>query len=214
MSLVKVALPLIFLTVLAVAQDKATQTRQLDCSKLALPSAGCASYNEMISSNDKDILSTIDHAGTFACFLSGEDSFILITLNSPEDFLFHKSTNPRILEARGEIWLSKYKKGLTDDFQVADGMWRKIVGDTESAPIFRTSKNSTPAPAASAGESEVSFSYSYKNVGGGTTNYSFTMRRSTLRFQQTLQWTLPPKDPKKSAEHGSDEDDGYCLAVN
>jgi hypothetical protein len=212
-SSVKAALFILLVSTIATPQEGRKVAFSVDCSTLPKPSLACFSYDEMLASNDKDLVSDLRNPGAYACFLPSEDVFIVLSLNTPTEFE-HEKPPSKILEARGEIWLSRYKRGLTDDFQVANGTWRKIEGDSDSRPIFRVDKPNQDAPNATASDSEVTFSYGFQNVGGGKTTYSFQMRRSTLRFSETHYWRNPPKDPKKAEDRGSDEDDGYCINVN
>lgn len=54
-----------------------------DCSKLASPSAGCKSYNEMVIASDKQLLATFKTDTTFVCFRPSEDVFFTLSYAQP-----------------------------------------------------------------------------------------------------------------------------------
>jgi hypothetical protein len=204
---VKIILLLLSLVITAAAQEDKPSDYKVNCSELKIPSIGCASYNDMLASGDEDLFRFVHNHDVYACFVPAQDMFIMLALRTPPASAFHK-TNYGGSEAAGSVWLAKYKNGLEDDSQMSPGAWRKY---NESEPIFSSLPGALKSSSSS--ESEVSFSYDFSNVGGGKTRYVFRMRKSTLRFSETFQWTVLPKDPKKTPERGADDDEGYCVFI-
>jgi hypothetical protein len=178
----------------------------VDCATVEA-GASCRSYNELIKSGDKDILRDVSGSfDAYVCFLTDEDTFVVIDTSPPFDILFKKSAiSPRLTEQNSASFLSRYKNGIIDDGLMAQGKWIKN-SVTSEAPIFRSP--SANDPGATVDDSEVTFHYSYKNTHGRKVNYDISIRRSTKRFSETSD--IPISQDKKE-EPSRYTNTGHCA---
>jgi hypothetical protein len=215
---VRVVFFLLFLATATAAQEAShvSDARDLtvECSKFGL-APGCKSYNEMVTSNDKDILQLLEEH-TFVCFRQSEDVFILITIKEPLDRLF-RMTDAQANNSEQPGWLqySRFKDGVSEKASVTFGKWAKWVFSGETIISFA----SKGPPSSSADSSEILFTESYENLSRTKTTYNFTLRRSTRRFTENYQWEEPP--PKQGTrvkeqtstqpDLGQNSNSGYCA---
>lgn len=199
----KVALIFLFATAGAFAQNTSVPSvasLKADCTKIEL-TLSCGSFNEMVEGNDKDLLSAIqgfDHA--FVCFRTDEDTFIVVSISMPYPLTFHKSaTDKNLSTAYGRVRYKRYKDGISDYIRFAPGSWVRSEGISDS---FET-KEGAPV-SAFMDDDELSISFKYPNIVKTTSDYTLTIRRSTLRFTETVyvKETKPSKPDYKSSDGG------------
>jgi hypothetical protein len=158
----------------------------------------CTSFNEMIRGNDKHIIQVVSD-DSYVCFKSEEDTFFTIA--------FHQPHNNSLLFP----WVAyeKFTNGVSDTFQLAYGKWNQDPNGSYSFSEARApaSKDFNPTGNASITQDQVRFSYTFKNLIGSSTDYSVTLRRSTLRFSERIEWTNP-----KDKSHNAADSAGYCVA--
>lgn len=164
----------------------------LDCSQFDF-SQGCRSFNEMVASKDRDVVAVMEGGNeSFACFRPDEDVFIIVSFPSFDEKRTVQAT-PRIMEHPGSLMYTRFKAGISDDFQYSQGTWRRFT----NLPSDYTNFYSLPKfPNASIDNSEISIAYTYDNIGGRKTDYSFKIRRSTLRFVEVFEIPSDKKDDK------------------
>jgi hypothetical protein len=160
----------------------------------------CQSYNELIRSDDKhlrEILST----NSYVCFRPEEDVFLVIA--------FHQ---PLPNESYGDmIAYERFKNGLSDDFQLAYGTWKR---DANGLPALNDSKPPADKAALVSGSAlitndQLRFDYSFKNLAANTTDYSIELRRSTLRFSEHFESPETKGKGTVTLEHS-----GYCVSFH
>jgi hypothetical protein len=165
---------------------------KVECSGVEATTS-CQSYNELVESNDKDVIGSLGGLyDTYVCFSTDEDAFSMVSVSPPWEPGYRKTIkNPRILEQDGQVTLSRYKSGQTDEFKVAEGKWRR--GVTLQSDIFHTDNGADPG--AFVDDYTASFQYSYQNTQGRKLTYGISIRRSTKRFTET--WDAPAIPEKK-----------------
>ena len=212
---VKIALILIFAAAVAPAQET---SYTFNCSKLSVPSAGCTSYNEMITVRDKELMNTLTHQeDTFVCFKPSQDMFFLLSYSTPRYESFVKAGTGSTYEALGPLFFATYKTGVLDEGHMIAGKWVKLSRDAQ-VPLFQ------PVSVTETGtisDVEVGIEYQFTNLSHMTTRYSVYVRRSTLRYAETYTWDNPPtsstkKGPgertqKDQPTSGRQENSGYCA---
>lgn len=176
---------------------------QVDCTKVESLSA-CASFNEMVYAKDKDLLSSIqggDH--TFVCFRTSEDVFIVISLSSPYDRGFAKPAPGKTASSQfGRVRYKRYKDGISEYIRFAPGTWTRETGMPDT---FET-KPKAPV-SAYMNDDELGVGFSYPNAVKTITDYSLTLRRSTLRFVETYE----AKDAKPTKPDYTSSAGGHCT---
>lgn len=180
----------------------------VQCSAFPTSGQACRSYNEMIAAKDPDILGTISHADSYVCFRSDEDVFLIFSFGDPYNLKFKKKEQSGLLQAPGWVVSKRFKTGQIDDLQIGSGAWETV--DEETPPSFNTPSKSDPSIYIN--DSQISLSHNFKNFGGGTTNYSLQIRRSTLRASESMAWETPPKKPQSPPDRGTMDYEGRCIA--
>lgn len=187
-----------------------------DCSKLDYQSDGCKSYDQMVSSNDKDVLADLGlNQNAFVCFRPNEDTFFIISFDQPPDFEFKAiNTGTTVLAASGLLGYDRYKNGVNDDEHLIIGKWSEIKGIPSTLTF--ASRNTPPSTSASISDTEIDYGQSFLNLNNTTTQYAFQLRRSTLRFNETFSAPEPAQAGTKQTKlqsHSQDEFTvtGYCA---
>jgi|SRR5580704_4027882 hypothetical protein len=162
-----------------------------DCSKLPSPSEGCKSFNEMIENDDQDVTSALKTPGgvAYACFLPGEDEFLIVSFGTPQESLYAPATTPgaskNILKTLDSFVYLRFTKGVQNTSNVIFGNWIKYKSLPDLKPSF-SGKADESKSRADVNDSEVEYSYTFDNLRGTKTTYSLQIRRSTLRFNETF----------------------------
>jgi len=191
---------------------------QYDCTKLAYASAGCDSYNQMIKSNDSDVISSLKTStDAYVCFVEDEDEFFIVSFTEPEDSEYSSSPTTRsLLQSSGAFSYSKYKDGVQNDLGFLFGKWSKVKGLSTSATYL--AKDSAGQSHAAVTENEVSYDNTFKNLNDTTTTFALQIRRSTLRFNETYTFPQPATPSRKTgttAPHSQSQDqitqNGRCV---
>jgi hypothetical protein len=165
---------------------------QVDCSKFDA-SPACGSYNEMIEKGDGDLLSSINGMyHSVVCFRPGEDVFMVLYFVLPDSLAYRSvSTSKYVLATDGYIGYARYKDGIFDDGDVAQGEWTKT---KYTSSVFHSARGTQPS--AHVDDNEINYASSFKNLEKTTTDYTFSVRLSTLRFVETYQAPgHKPSDP-------------------
>ena len=152
----------------------------------------CKSFNEMLLSNDKELLGLLQDDAV-VCFRQGDDVFFIISFHEPTT----GSGGPDLIR------YDRYQNGTSDEFRVVFGKWEK---STAGYYVFHKRPAETEV-GANVDPTEILFGYSFKNMNGGTTEYGTHIRRSTLRFSETYEWA-------KTKGHDSNDLSGYCTAYH
>lgn len=146
----------------------------------SLPSteAACKSYNELVTSRDKDLLDVLKMRDTYVCFRENEDAFSVISLDTPQPLEFKKVLKG-FYEAGPSSWVFhlRFKNGQDDKSELLIGKWTKL--EPGSSPFFQTLPKANPS--LSAGESAITLLEEFQNLSGGKTTYTLQVRRSTMR---------------------------------
>ena len=209
---------LAILPVLSVVTFAQEREYKFDCSKLPIVSLGCNSYNELVKATDKDLLNTMRQDMAVVCFRPDEDVFFTLSHENPGYGSFVKVQSSSAYEAPGYVFYTRYKNGVTDDFQFVFGRWMKLAKDGQK-PYFVADPKAEAG--ASISDNEVVFSYSFQNLSKTKTSYSVAVRLSTLRFVEKYQWDNPPeptntkkgsKPERNAASLGQTETSGYCAS--
>lgn len=203
--------------VFAQENQEAQIAYQYDCNKLPYTSLGCNSYNEMIRSNDSDVISALKtSADAYVCFNQEGDEFFIVSFDEPIDSTYAPVSNNRsLLQSPGAFSYSKYKDGVQNDSGFLFGKWSKVKG-LSLAPSFVANDTGSQRDA-SVTENEISCENTFKNLNGTTTTFNLQIRRSTLRFNQT--YTFPQPGPARKTAVGTTQpqshdqvaEDGHCA---
>ena len=189
-----------------------TDTLKVKCGTVRATES-CNSFNEMVQSKDKDLLSVLSSKTGMVCFRPDEDMFFVISIYRPSFDDLPKNQTSDIIK-NGMVYYQSYHQGTTDTSHTAYGKWTK----TPYSDEVTFSSSGATGTVATVDDSEIFFGFEYPNIGRGTTHYSAQVRRSTLRFLEDYQWTIKSKDPKatsRSTEEPANRDDshsGYCRA--
>ncbi len=183
-----------------------------DCTQLSYAAPGCKSYNELIASNDSDIISSLKVSGdAFVCFIPDDDEFFVATFTQPAETDYVPTTaRPSRLEAPGFFSYSKFKNGVQDSDNTLFGNWVKF--KNLAVPQTFSAKDEADQTHANISDSEVAYDASFQNLNNTKTTYALQIRRSTLRFNET--YTFPQvATPTKTAVKSSDriEANGHCV---
>lgn len=170
----------------------------------------------MVTSKDTELISQITSAQqVYVCFRPAEDVFMLFDFNEPGVLQYHK-TAEGYFEAYGHIFYKRYKDGLLEESRTATGTWLKA-GVEDSGDFITPDKNQVHS---SIGDSEVSVTYEFPNLHHTITNYSVSLRRSTLRFSEEYTFPQTPIVTKKGVKQdppppGDDRLSytGYCAHI-
>jgi hypothetical protein len=205
----------LFSPALAHAQT-VSQPYAFNCNALQSPSEGCKSYNEMIVKKDKELMEFIENESTvYVCFRPEQDVFLFLGFSTPGEAQFKMGASGH-LESSGQSLYFRYSDGVLEDSKVGNGVWTKFT--TKNGPVFFTPEGSEVQSSIS--DSELSVSYTFPNLTHKRTNYSVTLRRSTLRFSE--QYTFPqlPVPSRKGVKEvpPSETDNrlaytGYCAQI-
>jgi hypothetical protein len=189
-----------------------------DCQKLPYTSVGCDSFNDMVRSNDTQIMSALKKSTTaFVCFIPDEDEFFIANYTQPKDAAFSKTSTPDLLQAFGFFLYSRYKQGVASDSGFVFGKWTKSQDDSIPPTFTSDDTKSQPQSRASVDETEIEYNNSFKNLNGTTTTYAFQIRRSTLRFNETYTFPQPAPNTKSTPPTAPKSQDqltgnGRCVA--
>jgi hypothetical protein len=179
------------------------------CDKFAEDLPGCKSFNEMLAAQDKDVLRSL--AGSdqaYVCFRTGEDVFTIVSFEKTDDLYSFKKTATSIAETSGFPTLTRYKEGVSEDYQPFWGKWRKLASASNETAHFIGGGSALRPFRVSIDNSEVSVSYQWKNVSNTITTYTLQIRRSTKRGLETLEAPPPPTDKNKSVSQTTFQD--FC----
>lgn len=212
MVLLAIALPARAQTAGSIPPPASTPEHSYDCSQLPYSSAGCSSYDQMVSKGDKDLAENFkDNLHSFVCFRPNEDTFIVLSFPDPVKESFAPvPSKPGITKTTGFFEYERFKDGVSEESEIALGDWTKLK-ITDSVPFFSTAN--TADPNATLSETELDYTHSFKNLAGTTTRYVLQLRRSTLRFNETF--TYAEASPKQSTKQTPSQNQvtvsGYCT---
>lgn len=151
--------------------------------------AACHSFNEMLKSGDRDILTFFagPDRDAYVCFDQKEDDFVTITFRLPTKWAAHDEKF-RTLTDNGLLFFHEYRNGLLDAAKSATLKWQKY--DWEDANWLGTSDGKADPDSGTAdaavSDTEVYVLYPFVNAAKTTTNYSITIRRATKRYEKVL----------------------------
>ena len=193
------------------AQQSAPRDYSTSCT-LPETAAACRSYNELVTSRDADLIQLLTIRDAYVCFRENQDVFNVIAIDSPRSTEFKKMSQNGFYQARPSSYIvfHRFKNGQTDHRLLIAGKWTKF--DPASAPYFTTIGKESPVLDVS--DSEITLSEEYRNITGGKTNYTFRIRRSTMKATETFQWDNPPPEPKAGPDRGESTDKGHCISFN
>ncbi len=212
-----VVVALITVSVLAHGQQD-SQLKLVNCTQISSP--GCGSLNEMIVAQDKEVTDVVQSGTAIACFRDFEDKFFIVSFSAPsskEQFLPSKGG---LVEMYGMAAFREFERGTSKNSLLSAGTWRKLPADEVENAWFESNKNSRLG--ALIHSAEIELSYAFSNVGGTATTDVITIRRSTLRFSETLEapqveataarkgGTAKPQPPKVHQLTFS----GHCAKLN
>lgn len=179
-----------------------------DCSTLssAYASPGCASYNQSIVKQDKDVMSTLkENDIKLVCFRPGKDFFAIIAYNNPF-ILAPDPKNSNVSDAYGFGTYSSYKNGVRSSSEVFSGEWSNLKGDR--TPTFHGNGVLNPHSRLTVTDAEVDYYTDYRNLKNTTTSYTVQVRLSTLRYGETFS---AAKSQAKTATRTQISYSGYCA---
>jgi hypothetical protein len=163
-------------------------------------SPACQSFNELVVAHDKDLIGMLqgDYI-TYVCFEKDEDVFMLFSISPATPSLYQKQKSSAMETQRSTAFYQKFKNGVGQDFQFLAGTWKRIM-DSE---YFSTDPGDEGI---SFNQTELIYTDTYENLRKTKTQYSISIRRSTLRF--AANYAFPSEDNKATT---SLDDTGHCL---
>ena len=192
-----------------------------DCTKLPYASAGCQSYNEMLTKGDKDLFGLVNGSHVFACFKPDEDVFFVVSLIEPyaSEYTAPSRTAADNLQSTGIVSYARFKNGVQEDANTLTGLWRKFKVTNVTTFSAKDDQNTTRA---AANDTEISFDHSFRSSNNTRTVYALQIRRSTLRFSETYTASeIPPaskpgKTPTQPQTKAPNQiaSGGYCAEFN
>ena len=154
----------------------------------------------MVTGHDKDLVIFLggDYI-TYVCFEKDEDNFMVISV-SPAYGSFYRKEKPRGFESQRSVSsFQRFKNGESIDSAFLPGIWKRV-GVSE---FFVTDAG---AQSVGVNDSEITYTDAYENLRKTKTEYSLSIRRSTLRFAEN--YRFPSEDAKaKTSIDGT----GRCL---
>ena len=203
--IVRIALLIFAVAQLASGQDKGFMA---NCSgNQNIPS--CKSYNQMVSSKDRDLLSILSgHA--YVCFRQDENTFFVISFDQPSKDRFVPTSVPGKSQATGVVRYHRFKNGMSDDFRVVAGDWEKTAaGDNQQIRFASSSGGKTPASAdettAAVSQDEIRIGYSFENKEKTKVDYVLRVQRPTLGFIEDYEWLHPATNKRNHSTYT-----GHC----
>ncbi len=197
------------LTLIGAAQNMAPASAssppknyKVNCSTMGV-APGCESYNEILQSKDKDVREYLAAGYALACFREKEDVFTIVSFQQPTDDQFLKDPKTSGLSAFGVMFFTRFSKGLTDDSKWLNGKWHRFSPNSDPSFVFHDEGKALDGSIDPA-EIKVSYSLTHSNT---RTEYSFQVRRSTLRFTETWQF----KDDLKKTSGKRTASGGHCA---
>lgn len=183
----QIVVPLLFLLCAgAVAQDDASRYK-VDCSKFG---PGCSSYNRMVERGNGVILNAVkSHA--FVCFRTGEDVFLILNHQEPDESRFVRTGTPGEWVQGGMINYRRFKNGVSDESKPLYGTWAKSDYASGRHAEFIPSKNGS----AIFDSAVLSLAYDSPKHENGT-RYFMIVNLSTLAFSEAHS---PSDDMNKEA---------------
>jgi hypothetical protein len=168
-------------TLPALAQQK------LDCAKFNSP--GCRSFNELVASKDRDILSTINSTSAVArvCFIEGTDSFIIVSYTVPPKSLWRKSEDGTTNTAGPLFWFfTQYDDGIYVNSLLFETIWTTLGDNGDWTANGRVVPKGIESLSISADQITVSLTTNSDKSRTPTT-YELSMTASTGRFKATFE---------------------------
>ena len=207
MTLLKIAITLLLCLTPLFAQTAsrpAATDNTLDCTTVD-SSPGCNSFNEMVLKKDKELLDALNGVDiTYACFEKSRDSFVMIAVQPAEEYRYQKTRAPSLVTQSGWMFFQRYNDGVSEGLRLIVGAWTK----GPAVPEYFSADSSNKEATASFTEDEVTVGFSYENLGKTKTDYTMSIRRSTLRFLETYRF---PSENNKTTN--SSTDTGHCALV-
>jgi hypothetical protein len=142
---------------------------------------------------------------SYVCFRKDEDTFIMLNYAPVTDSSFIK-VDQYISESSSIAFYNLYAEGQSDDTTMIAGKWTKSTG---SPPMF-TGSGEKGAAKVIIDDAQVLFTNEFTNLTKSTTQYTLQVRRSTLRFVETLE-VVPPATAKDKS-HKQFTRSGHCAA--
>jgi len=120
-----------------------------------------------------------------SCFRKTSDIFITVSFEKQKTLLFTEDAK-HVKRAPGYLSYERYADGVSQDSESFFGTWIQYPYVSMSASFASEPDEKDKKRGAVISDSEIAISYSFENVGGTRTDYSFQIRRSTLRFVETF----------------------------
>jgi hypothetical protein len=173
------------------------------------------SFDEMVAAKDPDIVSTLNdvhNSPAYACFSPDEDSFFVISYAAPKNLTNafgwepEKDTTGQPVDGyatqRAQMIYHKYKNGVDEAYRRAQFTWTKTfpyyeqkADQQHSVIAFAVGSEQNEhkdnqtiynhAFDVSITDTEISLFFAFENLNNATTEFSFTIRKSTKRFVET-----------------------------
>ena len=150
----------------------------------------------MITAADPDIISATQSRTAIACFRDYADKFFIVAYSVPMyDVEFRPTKIEGWLQAYGTAIFSSYADGNSDDYRLVRGSWSKSKDDAIGEAMFESFKGPPQMMQVQITPSEIGLAFQFQNLANTTTSRTIQIRRSTLRYSDTLDApdTVTPK---------------------
>ena len=157
------------------AQENLNQYK-VDCSKFG---PGCSSYNRIVEKKS-ELIARAGKSHAFVCFRNGENVFIILNHQEPDDGRFVQTRTPGGNSQSGMITYRRFKNGALDESRSFYGSWIKSdsAADKSHAEFVPSTKGS-----AILNDDYLSLAYDLPKQENGM-RYFMLVRRSTLEFSE------------------------------
>ena len=172
----------------------------------------CESFEELVDHNDRQIAALMPIKGvglTYVCFDQTEDRFLLLSLRLPQSGIGSLSQdeyrNGMRASNHHSVNLEWHSPLGREDHTYPDGWWMPPEAQATGA-YTDDARISIGKTVATVDPSEISLEYSYRNSKRTVTHYTFYVRRSTARFEETFDAGTPVVSEGHCAVFGETKD--------
>ena len=170
------------------------------------------SFQELLSARDKQVTESLKSANAFVCFRQDKDEFLIASFSKPSTWTQDEKT-PALEVGYEIVSFDDYLNGATAlhgvGLSLPFGKWTRAKGNEQYSSFEGTSRKAGQTYddkgfTIEIDNDEVTVQETYENAAGGTTQYSFNVRRSTGRF--TENFTVIPT----FGAHETSTSEGHC----
>lgn len=115
----------------------------------------------------------------YVCFRPNQDAFVIVHFYDPSPREWESDKHGESQSSR--VIVREFRDGVLYDIKGIVGDWTRYRSEDE--PVFEGERDG-PFKDVTIDQEQIHLEYPLKNLNGGTTRYSLTIRRSTGRFTE------------------------------